>query len=36
MATHENAVLDHALDVFASVKAAFEAEHGALPGGVRT
>jgi 8-amino-7-oxononanoate synthase len=31
MATHERAVLDRALDAFASVKAAFEAEHGPLP-----
>ena len=33
MATHDHAVLDHALDAFAAVKTAFEAEHGALPGG---
>ena len=33
MATHDHAVLDRALDAFASVKSAFEAEHGALPGG---
>jgi 8-amino-7-oxononanoate synthase len=32
MATHDDATLDRALDVFASVKAAFEAEHGPLPG----
>jgi 8-amino-7-oxononanoate synthase len=32
MATHDRATLDRALDVFASVKAAFEAEHGPLPG----
>jgi 8-amino-7-oxononanoate synthase len=32
MATHDHAVLDHALDAFAAVKTAFEAEHGALPG----
>jgi 8-amino-7-oxononanoate synthase len=31
MATHDRPTLDRALDVFASVKAAFEAEHGALP-----
>src|SRR3954464_14701604 len=31
MATHEPATLDRALDAFASVKAAFEAEHGPLP-----
>jgi 8-amino-7-oxononanoate synthase len=33
MATHDQAVLDRALDAFATVKTAFEAEHGALPGG---
>jgi 8-amino-7-oxononanoate synthase len=33
MATHDHAVLDRALDAFAAVKTAFEAEHGALPGG---
>jgi 8-amino-7-oxononanoate synthase len=32
MATHDRPTLDRALDVFASVKAAFEAEHGPLPG----
>jgi 8-amino-7-oxononanoate synthase len=32
MATHETAVLDRALDAFARVKSAFEAEHGPLPG----
>jgi 8-amino-7-oxononanoate synthase len=32
MATHDHAVLDRALDAFAAVKTAFEAEHGALPG----
>ncbi|WP_354701210.1 8-amino-7-oxononanoate synthase [Paraconexibacter sp. AEG42_29] len=32
MATHDTAVLDEALAVFASVKTAFEAEHGPLPG----
>jgi 8-amino-7-oxononanoate synthase len=31
MATHERAVLDEALDAFAEVKRAFEAEHGPLP-----
>jgi len=31
MATHERAVLDEALDAFAAVKRAFEAEHGSLP-----
>jgi 8-amino-7-oxononanoate synthase len=31
MATHERAVLDEALDAFAQVKRAFEAEHGPLP-----
>ncbi len=31
MATHERAVLDEALDAFAAVKHAFEAEHGPLP-----
>jgi 8-amino-7-oxononanoate synthase len=31
MATHDRATLDRALDAFASVKASFEAEHGALP-----
>jgi 8-amino-7-oxononanoate synthase len=32
MATHDPAILDRALDVFAEVKRAFEAEHGPLPG----
>ena len=32
MATHDTETLDRALDVFASVKATFEAEHGPLPG----
>jgi 8-amino-7-oxononanoate synthase len=32
MATHDEAVIDRALEAFASVKAAFEAEHGPLPG----
>ncbi|MBA3406902.1 MAG: aminotransferase class I/II-fold pyridoxal phosphate-dependent enzyme [Solirubrobacterales bacterium] len=31
MATHERATLDAALERFASVKAAFESEHGPLP-----
>jgi len=31
MATHDLATLDRALDAFASVKRAFEAEHGPLP-----
>ena len=31
MATHERATLDAALDAFAEVKRAFEAEHGPLP-----
>ena len=32
MATHDRPTLDRALEAFAAVKAAFEAEHGALPG----
>jgi 8-amino-7-oxononanoate synthase len=32
MATHDRAVLDRALAVFARVKSEFEAEHGPLPG----
>ncbi|HWI73232.1 MAG TPA: aminotransferase class I/II-fold pyridoxal phosphate-dependent enzyme [Baekduia sp.] len=32
MATHDRATLDTALEAFSTVKAAFEAEHGALPG----
>jgi len=32
MATHDRHVLDRAIDIFASVKSAFEAEHGPLPG----
>lgn len=32
MATHDDAVLDRALETFAEVKRAFEAEHGPLPG----
>ena len=35
MATHDRATLDRALERFASVKAAFEAEHGPLPASVR-
>jgi 8-amino-7-oxononanoate synthase len=31
MATHDRATLDRALERFASVKASFEAQHGALP-----
>src|SRR2546421_3219003 len=31
MATHETAVLDRALEAFAGVKRAFEADHGPLP-----
>ena len=31
MATHDRDTLDRALDAFASVKRAFEAEHGPLP-----
>ncbi len=31
MATHDVATLDEALDAFARVKRAFEAEHGPLP-----
>ena len=31
MATHDRPTLDRALDAFARVKAAFEAEHGSLP-----
>ena len=33
MATHDDSVIDMALDRFASVKLAFEAEHGPLPTG---
>jgi 8-amino-7-oxononanoate synthase len=36
MATHDRAVLDRALGAFETVKTAFEAEHGPLPGGART
>jgi 8-amino-7-oxononanoate synthase len=32
MATHDGAVIDEALDVFARVKREFEAQHGPLPG----
>jgi 8-amino-7-oxononanoate synthase len=32
MATHDEAVIDRALDTFATVKREFEAEHGPLPG----
>jgi 8-amino-7-oxononanoate synthase len=32
MATHDRATLDEALAAFSTVKAAFEAEHGPLPG----
>jgi 8-amino-7-oxononanoate synthase len=31
MATHDRAVLDRAVSIFADVKARFEAEHGPLP-----
>ncbi len=31
MATHDHATLDRALDIFATTKRAFEAEHGPLP-----
>jgi 8-amino-7-oxononanoate synthase len=31
MATHDDAVLDRALEIFATVKREFEAEHGELP-----
>jgi 8-amino-7-oxononanoate synthase len=34
MATHDRATLDEALDAFAQVKRAFEAEHGPLPSAV--
>jgi 8-amino-7-oxononanoate synthase len=36
MATHDKATLDRALDAFATVRSAFEAEHGPLPGDSRT
>ena len=32
MATHDRRTLDRALEAFTTVKAAFEAEHGSLPG----
>jgi 8-amino-7-oxononanoate synthase len=32
MATHDTPTLDRALEIFSSVKASFEAEHGPLPG----
>jgi 8-amino-7-oxononanoate synthase len=32
MATHDEATLERALEIFARVKGAFEAEHGPLPG----
>lgn len=32
MATHDHETLDRAIEIFASVKSAFEAEHGPLPG----
>jgi 8-amino-7-oxononanoate synthase len=35
MATHDQATLDRALEAFATVKGAFEAEHGPLPSGHR-
>jgi 8-amino-7-oxononanoate synthase len=35
MATHDRATLDRALETFATVKRAFEAEHGELPSGHR-
>jgi hypothetical protein len=31
MATHDRATLDSAIEIFGTVKAAFEAEHGPLP-----
>jgi 8-amino-7-oxononanoate synthase len=33
MATHDRETLDRALETFATVKRAFESEHGTLPGG---
>jgi 8-amino-7-oxononanoate synthase len=33
MATHDHATLDRAIEIFAGVKRAFEAEHGPLPAG---
>src|SRR5205823_1956787 len=35
MATHDDATLDRALEIFARVKSAFEAEHGPLPAAIR-
>ena len=35
MATHDRSTLDRALQAFSSVKSAFEAEHGPLPGDAR-
>jgi 8-amino-7-oxononanoate synthase len=35
MATHDQPTLDRALETFGAVKAAFESEHGPLPGGAR-
>ena len=32
MATHDEATIDRALEIFAQVKRTFEAEHGPLPG----
>jgi hypothetical protein len=31
MASHDHAVLDHAIEAFAEVKQRFEGEHGPLP-----
>jgi hypothetical protein len=31
MATHDEATLDRALEIFTQVKLVFEAEHGPLP-----
>jgi 8-amino-7-oxononanoate synthase len=36
MATHDKATLDRALESFGTVRSAFEAEHGPLPGDART
>ncbi len=33
MATHDEATIDRALEIFRTVKLAFESEHGPLPGG---
>ena len=35
MATHDAAMIDRALEAFATVKRDFEAEHGPLPGPLR-